>query len=562
MYEYIKPKQKQGVVKPTKIMCGLPLSSNSYFKEGSNTIQHVQKIRTDAGVSVAQNYCVQLKRVEISIQGLTHMVRKKGSSIFNGQEIPPPFGQLVQDDRLVIDNEKFEMSRRGIHQEDDLKRQQDEVGQADKKWFKILKVKGVETDDKDFYIREGTFSQEKEQTDSDIVSVDEIKNLLNNILPMWANIHRALELEVEEFKILEKKEPHPSLSTAEKVKQYANAKDDVVIADLLCGISPGGKRLHLGSMKAEKVGEDKQICARVYLTIISEQQVDRTDPDIPYTKYKDIQHDEVDEKVQIYGVEKAGSPKKDNRPQVIFFNIGKPARAYGWVEKYIQQEAKKNSTVNPVVRSFLVPLNDLTDMLSNASNEHEKNSSAVANADFDRAGNQFAMQKEGLQLLQDKAVPGSLITYTDGIDALDKTSGKICSLSVLREETGIPDIKIKNATLEGDDPKNPGFRPVSLIKEGAPELNGKEPNIKDKIINDSKKKRPSSMVADELQNYYAHWTGKKALLTEPNEEKQRTVQVKSFLEQQYITNSKYSQTTIQEIKKNIETVLKTIKDTF
>lgn len=522
-------------------------------------------------------HVMQLKRQEVSIQGLTHMVRKKGGSIFDGQEIPPPFGQLVLGERLVIDDEKFEMSRRGIHQEDDQKRAADKVGPKNQKWYQILKVKGSETRDKDFYIREGTFLMEKEQTDSDIVTVEEMHNLLNNVLPVWANIHRALEFEAEEFRELSKVKAAPS-QTAEKIKIYGDKKDNSGIADLICGMSPGGKRLHLGSMKTEKTREGR-VLLRVYLTIISEQQVKRDGQNKPYTDHKDIQQEPGSGKIQIYGVGQEGSPEIPGRTQVIFFNIGKPARAYGWVEKYIQQEAKKGIVVNPVVRSFLVPLDELEEVLFGASNEHEGVSPDVSNVDFDRVGNQFGMQKGGLQILQDKAVPGSMITYGDGIDALDKTSGMVCSLSALREETGIPDIKLKRATLENDDPKAPGFRPARMLKEtdeevkekvkavkiqkgGAEELERKKQEVQESIILGSAKKRPSSLVADELQNYYAHWKGRKVFLTAPEEAKPRKEQVKKFLTQQYITDSRYSQPIEMAVKANMNIVLNEITNDF
>ena len=229
---------------------------------------------------------IQRKRALIRVQEPTNMVRERGGSLFDGQEVPPPFGRLEKEDVLVSDDEKVRQSRRGACQGNETIQEQDRTAKENEEWYPILKVKGVNTEKQGFYIWKKTFVWESEQGDEQIVSVEDMEHMLNVIVPAWASLHRAMQIESEEFHQLGQTPSHLRNVNEENLRLYScGEENEIGIADAKCVLSHGGRRLHLGSMRVEKVGDIWY--ARVYQTVMSAQAVQHTQTGAQYTQYKD-----------------------------------------------------------------------------------------------------------------------------------------------------------------------------------------------------------------------------------------------------------------------------------
>lgn len=476
----------------------------------------------------------QLKPARVAVPGTTHVVKVINESIFEGQEVPPPFGQVQNNEELFIDNEDIFTSRRGPNQEVENNRNADALRLPDQDWYKVLKLKGEKVGDRDYYLREETFIPvEGPSVDENLDSVEDLLDLLENALPAWANIHRAMAMEAEEFYGLqEAQKSEDSQAQRKTVHLYGNDQDSTGIADL-SNIKTGGEKdlsLHLGSARMESYA--RQDYLRVYLAMVTPQTSRRDEEDGPrYTTYKDTHQDDTGE-ILIYGTQKSGSPdtrrsEGQSSHDTMFFNIGKPLRAFAWAKKY---QAQHPEFAKPVVRSFLVPLLPTLGLMFGASTEHDKSQGNpnFPNVDMDRLGNQFAAGGSALSALEKLAVRASMISYSDDLSSFDKSSGAVLSLSALAGETGVPDKALKSALLTDDKSFRSTYigKNITDIKQQKLALQSFMPRASETAriqaaegiartaLEGAIAKRPSSMVADELQVVYASWKGNPSLLPE------------------------------------------------
>ncbi|MBN3584823.1 DUF4157 domain-containing protein [Algoriphagus aestuarii] len=537
--------QKQGRVKPTVQLkhkvnvnddAGLEKEADDMGEKAQNVQLH-QTPRDPLSIlkqnDPNQSEAVsQLKPIRVAVTGITHVVKVVNESIFEGQEVPPPFGQVQNNEELFIDDDDIFTSRRGPNQEVEDNRGSDAERNPDRDWYKVLKLKNEKVEAKDYYIREGTFTAiNGPEMDENLDSVEDLVYLMEHVLPGWANIHRAMAIEAEEFyELQEAQKPKNPKEQRKTVHLYGNDIDSTRIADL-SNIKTGGEKdlsLHLGSAKMETY--EREDFLRVYLSMVSPQTAQKdVETNHRYTTYKDAHQDETGE-ILIYGTQKSGSPDKrraqgSSNHDTMFFNIGKPLRAYAWAKKY---QAQHPDFAMPVVRSFLTPLRPTLEIMFGASTEHDSSAGAqnFRNVDMDRLGNQFSAGGSELSALEKLAVGGSMITYSDDVSPFDKFSGKVLSLSALAEETGVPDKVLKSALLTDEKSFRSTFigRNITEVEKNKlddPNFMGTAPpkkraeiakSIANKAMEGAVKKRPSSMVADELQVVYACWKGNKVLL--------------------------------------------------
>lgn len=212
---------------------------------------------------------------------------------------------------------------------------------------------------------------------------------------------------------------------------------------------------------AEQEFFNGQPATRIYVTVFSAAEVDAQGK----TTFKDI-HQDKDKIVRIYP---GGAP-------ILWVNGGDPLRALKWYEKYKAQD--KNA--KPLIRSFALPTHCFNTISKNAileqdagkTNKHERS----FNVDRHYAPNQFGIRGNDLKMLQEKALQGSLITYTDNVHYAPPCSGEIKTVNSLRERLGVPLITIQGIWVDQEN--------GSFVK-------------KDKFGGN----------ADELMNIYGIWMG-------------------------------------------------------
>ncbi len=104
----------------------------------------------------------------------------------------------------------------------------------------------------------------------------------------------------------------------------------------------------------------------------------------------------------------------------VCFSVGTPLRSLKWLEKY--QEEHFGKGFNPVIRSFLIPLDVYIDMASRANvqeqSSHPRYDGKDVSTNVDIAGDtdQYETRESDLELLRTHAVSGSLVSW-----ALDNT---------------------------------------------------------------------------------------------------------------------------------------------
>lgn len=204
---------------------------------------------------------------------------------------------------------------------------------------------------------------------------------------------------------------------------------------------------------------------RIYVTVFSEATVDK----FGKSNYKDIHQDSKTKAIRIY--------TGDQQNPILWVNAGQPLRALKWYEKYKVQ----SGDAKPLIRSFLLPVSDYVKITKSAILEHDagqsRNSKKSFNVDRHYASDQFGLRGAELKTLISKAVPGSLITYTDNPGLATKgIAGRIESTQSLRNRLGVPQQTIPGVWVD---------------------TSGKDFVKKDKF----------SGMADKLMNIYATWIG-------------------------------------------------------
>ncbi|MCF3964739.1 hypothetical protein, partial [Streptomyces fuscigenes] len=146
--------------------------------------------------------------------------------------------------------------------------------------------------------------------------------------------------------------------------------------------------------------------------------------------FKDVGQDRGG-RVQIH----TGDPKSGEK--VFWLSVGQPLRQLKWVEKYARQQG----ATDPMIRSFLVPLEVANDISRDAVTEHGSGGHPLdLNVDKHFASNQFGITKpESLEKLRAYALPGSLRTYAERVPQRVPTAwGDVRPMGELRDKVGVP----------------------------------------------------------------------------------------------------------------------------
>lgn len=117
--------------------------SGRHFNSETQLKRNIKSTTSVSGV-------VQLNGTKAGIIGLTHLVRKKGKSIYEGDELPD--GEVTGEDIIWIDTNVKLRSRRGPNQE--LYGELDKSGKHSYRWFKVLKVNLKDYSEDDVYVRD------------------------------------------------------------------------------------------------------------------------------------------------------------------------------------------------------------------------------------------------------------------------------------------------------------------------------------------------------------------------------------------------------------------------
>lgn len=114
----------------------------------------------------AADRLLQRMPVNVSVSwGITHVVEEFEESIFEGQEIGE-LGELSAGDALVIDDADSILSRRGPNQEVVENRLRDATGPQQYRWYRVLRLRGLDVSGRHLYIRDGTLAAEPASTPS------------------------------------------------------------------------------------------------------------------------------------------------------------------------------------------------------------------------------------------------------------------------------------------------------------------------------------------------------------------------------------------------------------
>ena len=203
------------------------------------------------------------------------------------------------------------------------------------------------------------------------------------------------------------------------------------------------KPLNVGEIEIETITrkDGKKVpCVRLYRVNYAPSSLIPFDTEevigdaISTTGYNEVQQDKMGRII-------ISSGRKDAKTAdtTVYMSVGRPYRALKWLYKY---DAQGKGAANPVVRSFLVPLNTMCQILSNTLIQGETSITCKddysENSDFAAAPNQFGFRPKYLKLLRDNAIPGSLISYFLYPKAFNSfQDGKIKPISELIIKAGL-----------------------------------------------------------------------------------------------------------------------------
>ncbi len=168
--------------------------------------------------------------------------------------------------------------------------------------------------------------------------------------------------------------------------------------------------------------------------------------------FKDFGQDE-DGRVLIH----TGNSEKADE-STLWVSMGRPLRQVKWLENYSRQGQEKGHNNQPLIRSFLLPLQIANQIGAETITEHNsKGLDRDLNVDKHYEANQYGIVKaESLELMREYALPGSLKTYTNGpVDKVPPNWGQVEAVSDLKTKLGVPLQEI------------PGFDVVTEIVDSA-----------------------------------------------------------------------------------------------
>ncbi|OKI38784.1 hypothetical protein A6A25_00785 [Saccharothrix sp. CB00851] len=200
--------------------------------------------------------------------------------------------------------------------------------------------------------------------------------------------------------------------------------------------------MHRGEYEVETIAGEHHV--RIYTAVVNPAPLDISVPGKQNLKYKDIQQNPNTGALSI-------TPGNNSQ---LWAGAGRPQRAVQWLAKYeITDGGKKVSdqsaeVKNPVLRSFLVPLDVYNRITSGSTIEGAPGSSPETDTfNVDQRGepNQFGIGGPHLDALIQHATPGSLVTYSSpqhNSFAHPDGAGRVTPVAKLYERLGIdPDFK-------------------------------------------------------------------------------------------------------------------------
>ncbi|MER7859269.1 hypothetical protein ABTX61_09215 [Amycolatopsis japonica] len=245
--------------------------------------------------------------------------------------------------------------------------------------------------------------------------------------------------------------------------------------------SGGGKRslLHRGEFEIETIKGEHFV--RIYTAVLN--------PAPPMTSHKDV-HQNEDGDVAIYT---GATPRSAAEPESqLWAGGGRTLRAIQWAAKY-EHDTNRTADMQPVLRSFLVPLDTFTAISKETVPEGAAHGERLS-TNVDQAGdsNQFGLRGKQLESLRSAAVKGSLVTYSvPGKEySLKERAGRRESITDLYRRLGI-DPEFNSAALGFDN--DPWF---SWSVTGG--------KVKKAFRNDPAALRK---LADDLTSHYHTWKG-------------------------------------------------------
>ncbi|MCF8298333.1 MAG: DUF4157 domain-containing protein [Saprospiraceae bacterium] len=161
--------QKQGRVKPTlQMKSGIPVNDDTSLEKeadfmGAKAVNY--DIETSSQKILLQKkdnnnaQAIQLKPETVKVTGITHLVKMKGKSIFEGEN----HETVKSGDLVTIEPAKVLKSRRGPNQEIEKNRQDDKEGEHIYTWYQAKEVNAVPLDADNIYLRDETFLHSTEE---------------------------------------------------------------------------------------------------------------------------------------------------------------------------------------------------------------------------------------------------------------------------------------------------------------------------------------------------------------------------------------------------------------
>lgn len=193
---------------------------------------------------------------------------------------------------------------------------------------------------------------------------------------------------------------HIVQSTVDGKETYLGTRENVHIGRQ--GVSyPGStvlggdrKVVHRGEFEVETVRGEHYV--RMYTAVL--------DPAVRSSDFKDV-HQNPDGTVEVF----AG-----RSGQTFWVGGGRPMRAVQWAAKY-EHDTNRTGDMQPVLRSFLVPLKTFNQVSREATVEAlSKDNSLAVNVDQAGDTNQFGLRGEHFEQMRVNALKGSLVTYAPG----------------------------------------------------------------------------------------------------------------------------------------------------
>ncbi|WP_414941848.1 hypothetical protein [Amycolatopsis sp. cmx-11-51] len=188
------------------------------------------------------------------------------------------------------------------------------------------------------------------------------------------------------------------------------------------------KVVHRGEFEIETVKGKHYV--RLYTAVLA--------PAKRASEYKDVHQEKSGKVVPFSG------QGRDGAKEVFWVGGGRPLRAVQWISKY-EKDVNRVPDVQSALRSFLVPLGTFLAATRQATVESRSDGNKLSmNVDQNGDTNQFGLRGLDFTRLRERALDGSLITYTHGANEslMPEAAGRQEDIADLYSRLGLsPDFK-------------------------------------------------------------------------------------------------------------------------